>query len=152
MAKLPVPWVQLGMMMLLIRKNRTCEIAWTRAGYTRRLTTLLWGCWFLMEYGTLGKPESPNGITDNDIFPQGIDNIQREDVVRMQSKIEEWFDYWSSLHPNDTLEKAMLNLIARLMRCKRGWLSERSDRFPVGEAISRVVTPEFEVYMQGEKV
>jgi hypothetical protein len=148
MANLPVPWLQLGMMVLLIRKKRSCEVAWTNAGYTRRLTTLLWGCWFLMEYGTLGKAELPHGITPDDIFPQGRTHIEREDVVQLQSKIEEWFNFWSSLHPKDTLEDTMLGLIIRLVRCKRGWLTERTDRFPVGEMISRVATPEFEAYMQ----
>jgi len=148
MANLPVPWLQLGMMVLLIRKKRSCEVAWTNAGYTRRMTTLLWGCWFLMEYGTLGKPDMPHGITTDDIFPQGIDHIQREDVAQLQLKIEEWLNFWSSLHSKDTLEDTMIALIVRLVRCKRGWLTERTDRFPVGEMISRVATPELEAYMQ----
>ena len=105
-----------------------------------------------MEYGTLGNPDSPHGITPQDIFPQGGDNIQREDVVYLQSKIEGWLEYWSQIHPNDTLEKTMLNLIVRLTRCKRGWIAERSDAFPVGEMISRVSLSSFESYMAGKKV
>jgi hypothetical protein len=153
MSDVPIPYVQLLMMFLFVRKNRTCRDGWTNAGFTRRAATLVWAGGFLQQNGTLGVKDAPDAITVTDIFPSGMDALQNTDVARLHNQLAVWLDYWSVGHPTDTLQKAMLNLILRLVRMKRGWIKEYGDApFAFDMAMKGVTSAEVEKYLEGEKV
>ena len=151
MNRIPIP--QLLLIFLLVRKKRTCEAGWSNAGHVRRMATLIWASGFLLQNGSLGTTDKTAAITSEDIFPAGVDHLQQTDVERLNARLTAWLDYWSLLHPSDSLEQAMLNLIVRLWKAKAGWIVEKADApFPLEQAIAGAAAGRFEAYMGGEKV
>jgi hypothetical protein len=119
---IPIPWLQLLMIAMLVRKNKTCTEGWVKAGRTRRMVTALWGTKVVvhggMELLRTGKP----GLSSDDIIPGGFEKLTSEDMGRFNDQIEAWLDYWSSTHPSDPLITAMMNMLGRVLRIKRGWI------------------------------
>jgi hypothetical protein len=152
MSDVPIPVAQLLMIFLFVRKNRTCRDGWTNAGFTRRAATLAWASGNLVGNGTLAEKQGLVGITSRDVFPQGVDAIDRSDVERFHGQLAEWLEYWSERHPSDTLQQAMLNLLGRLFKIKAAWVEERTDPFSFGLAMEKVRTPQMEELMGGAKV
>jgi len=134
-------------MAIFVRRKRTCEVGWTRAGFTRRMATLVWASGFLLTNGSLGDRMSAAGITRDDLLPV---NATNEDVAKLHDQLADWFNYWSARYPQDNLEQAMLNLLVRLVKAKKGWVDERQDQFPFGEAIKAASAGKLEKYIDGK--
>jgi hypothetical protein len=144
---------QIALIFLLVSRNRSCAAGWTNAGEWRRLATLNWASGYLLRNGDLGQKHKI-GITSTDMFPSGLDNA---DMKQHHAQLANWLNYWSVLHPTDTLAQAMLNLIVRMLKAKDGWRAERGDEpFPFDEPIAGVTSAKFEdwwkVFMHGEKI
>jgi hypothetical protein len=137
-------------MAIFVRRNRSLEVGWQRAGGTRRLATLVWASGYLMTNGDLGGRIKESGITAQDMIPAGLDNAQKSDVAQLHAQLANWFNYWTMRYPSDTLEQAMLNLIVRLSKAKAGWIAERSDPFPFNRAIASACQGRFEQYVDGK--
>lgn len=140
--------LRLLILRLMADKNLSCERGWTNASRTRRITTLAWALTYVLRNGHLGTAKGEDGIKETDLFPKGLNRSTGEDVARIQGLLGEWLDYWSEKHPSDSLENAMIELIARLVMAKRGWLDERNDEpFPLKQVIEGVQTEKFEKWL-----
>src|ERR1700674_633126 len=147
-----IPFPQLLLMFLFVRKKKSCEVAWIRAGFTRRMATLVWATGFLLQNGTLAAQQGHVGLTSADMFPEGMEKLDHAGVERLHGQIAAWLEYWSAKHPSDTLEQAMLNLWGRLFKIKKGWVAERTGPFPFDLAMEEVRAERFETLMGGAKV
>jgi hypothetical protein len=133
----------------LARPGKSCKDGWTRAGKVRRAITRSWAVKYMLDNGPLiGEPEPL--ITRRDLFPDGID---AEKVANVENGAGSWLDYWSAKYPEDTLERAMLNLLARLAKFKldSGWGAD-GQIARINDAIEHVQGAEFETSMRGLKV
>jgi hypothetical protein len=145
-----VPFVQIVMIALLVRRKSTLQKGWIEAGITRRATTAMWASGFLMENRSLGGRPGKQGIELYEMFPNGVQNATREDVAKLHDHLGCWLDFWSAKHPDDTLDQAMLNLIIRLLKAKDSWVAEREDDFPFYSALHSAYQGNFEEYVVGK--
>jgi hypothetical protein len=150
---IPIPWLQLLMIALLVRKNKSCVEGWINAGRTRRMVTALWGTTLVVHGGMELSRTGKLGFTEHDVVPGGFNELTSEDMARFNDQIEAWLDYWSSKHPSDTLHTAMLNMLGRLLKIKKHW-SEAGQQgdFPFAHALEEVRTDRFEALMRGAKI
>jgi hypothetical protein len=124
-----------------------------RDGHAQGPRALAWGAAFLLRNGTLAAQQGHVGLTSDDMFPQGMDALNNDDIARLHGQIILWLEYWSAKYPLDTLEQAMLNLLGRLFKIKAAWVvSTRTGPFPFDHAMEEVRTDRFEVLMGGAKV
>jgi hypothetical protein len=148
MSDVPIPIVQLAMISLFVRRKRTCEEGWTNAGFTRRAATLMWAVGYIQKNGDIATKYPTGVIMIDDLFPRGLDIATKEDVATVHGHVARWFEFWSTRKPDESIETAMIQLLARLSAAKAGWASERQDAFRFNLAMDAIVAGKFEQYFQ----
>ena len=146
MANVPIPWFQLLMITVFVRKEATCTEGWINASQIRRMVTQLWGTCYIMQNALQSNRDGYHvGFTSADLFPNGSENLTREDMARRNALVGEWFDYWSERYPTDTLSDAVVNMLGRILKIKRMWDDlDNGQPFSFDLALAQVRLPRFD--------